>query len=89
MTDNSTPDPFEDLRQLVLESGPNRHDMAIVAIAACIANGIDTSKAILAIAAELNLDPQHVGIILRSDRGTDPARHRWRRDATGHYHLLD
>lgn len=88
MTDNRPPEWFEDLRQLVLESGPSKHDMATVAIAACITNGIDTSKAILAIAAELDLDTQHVGILLRSERGTDPARHRWCRDEAGHHSLL-
>lgn len=89
MTKDNTMSWFENLRQLLSECGPNRNHKAIVAITACISERIDTAKAIFEVAARLGLNTRHVAIILRAERGTNPARHRWRREESGRYRLLD
>lgn len=79
---------FERLRHLVADSGSNKNDQAIVAITACIGERINTTKAICEVLARLGLNTRHVAAILKHSAGLDPARHRWSRDETGHYHLL-
>ncbi len=79
---------FERLRQLVLDSGPNKNDQAIVVITACIGERVDTMNAICEVMARLGFKTSHVAAILKTSAGSDPARHRWSKSETGHYHLL-
>lgn len=79
---------FERLRRLVADSGTNKNDQAIVAITVCIDQRVDTIKAICEVMARLGFKTSHVATILKYGAGSDPARHRWSKSETGHYHLL-
>lgn len=77
--------------QALLEMLPaecNKHDQALVLIEACLDQGIDTRKGIIAALVELGFDYRHVAILLNEHAGTNPERHSWRRDETGRYSLL-
>lgn len=78
-----------DLRELLDDSGPNKHDQAIVIITACLAERVNTSRAIFAVTTELGFNQRHVSIVLHGHLGTDPRRHRWSKGDDGRYHLLD
>lgn len=71
------------------QPGTNRHDQAIVAITACIEEGLNTRAGIIAEMRQLGFDPRHVAITLNGGSGVDPRSHRWRRDAAGQYALLN
>ena len=87
-----TPRPtahVDDLRKLLEECAPNKHERAIVAISALIGQGIDTSERIMPILHRLGFKAQHAGIVLSGHTGVDPVRHYWRRDDAGTYALLE
>jgi hypothetical protein len=77
------------LRCLLDDCGPNKNDRAIVLITACISDGVNTGPEILARGVRLGLHPAHVALILSKDAGSNPNRHRWRRDDQGTYSLLN
>jgi len=66
----------------------SKHDKALVLIEACIEQGTDTRKAIIAALVELGFNAQHVAILLIEHTGTNLNRHNWHRDETGRYSLL-
>jgi hypothetical protein len=66
----------------------NKHDKAIVLIAACIEEGINTRGRIGIVLEHIGMDRSHVMIILNEGTGNDPNRHRWNRDENGTYALL-
>ena len=82
---------FRTLRKIDATAKPytNQHDRVVVLIKACITAGIDEGKRIVGALKRLEYDGQFVGILLNKRAGNDPARHDWRRDDDGRYHLLD
>lgn len=78
---------FSRLRNLIDQSGANKHDRAIVAISACIMEGIDTGPRIIDTLEQLGFKGSHVGITLNRETGINPERSRWSRDAEGRYSL--
>lgn len=84
-----TVDLHEGLRRLIDGSGPNKHDRAIVFISAAIGQGVTTGPALIALGAELGLNPRHVAIVLHQEAGENSDRHWWRRGADGTYSLLE
>jgi hypothetical protein len=75
------------LRRLLDDCGPSKNDRAIVLITACISDGVNTGKEIIARGVRLGLHPAHVALTLNKDAGNNPDRHRWRRDDQGTYSL--
>jgi hypothetical protein len=75
------------LRCLLDDCGPNKNDRAIVLITACISDGVNTGREIIARGVSLGLDPAHVALILSKDAGSNPDRHRWQRGGDGVYYL--
>lgn len=74
---------LDGLRQLVADSGTNKHAQAGNIIIACIDEGIDTGAAIRKVGMTLGFDGKHMGIALSAGL----KERRWRRDATGRYNL--
>lgn len=71
------------LRDLIANSGTNKHDQATNMIIACIGEGIDTGAAIRRVGMALGFNAKHMGIMLAT--GID--ERRWQRDAAGRYSL--
>jgi hypothetical protein len=80
---------FERLRQLKAACGPNKHDLAIVLVSACILEGLDTRARIVGALRKLGLNYRHVAIILEDGTGDNPQQHRWQRDTEDRYRLHD
>ncbi len=74
-------------RRLLDDCGPSNNDRAIVLITACISDGVNTGKEILARGVRFGLNSAHVALILSNDAGSNPDRYRWRRDDQGTYSL--
>lgn len=98
-TETLTADPFATLestyalfgrlRKLWLDCGPstNKHDQARILIAACLDEGIVQGPRIVGTLAKLGFNNRHVGKLLTSMSGSDPARYDWSKDEDGEYHL--
>lgn len=82
---------FERLRALKKQFGrsPNKNELAIALIGACILEGFDTRARIVGALATLGLDRSHAVLVLRENEGKDPAQHVWELDGNGHYRLHD
>lgn len=74
---------------LLKACGSNKHDKALILIAACIGDGVNTKGSIIAAGKRAGLDSGHVAITLDRATGSIPTAHRWRRGADGVYALLD
>jgi hypothetical protein len=78
------------LRTLVAASGKNRHDQAINAVCAMIAEGVDTRWQIIAVLRNLGFNVRHANIVLDGGTKTAPLDVPWRLDAeTGRYRLAN
>ncbi|MBA3510450.1 hypothetical protein [Sphingomonas sp.] len=86
---NPTKTGLDRLRELQADCGDNKHDQATALIAACILEGLNTAGQIVGALTTLGMNPAHVRIMLKEGTGGDPARHHWRRDEEGRYHLLE
>lgn len=88
-----TPDSpvYDHLLDLKRSLGPdcNRHDRAILLIAACIENKFDTRHKILKGTRVAGLSASNVIARLDDNTGEVVGIHLWRCDADGRYHLLD
>ena len=82
---------FERLQRLIDHNGkkPNKHDLAIVLITACISEGVNTGPKIIGVLTHLGFNNKHVAMILKAEAGTNPELHRWRKTQDGHYSLPD
>lgn len=82
-------DPFiEELRQLFLTCGTNKHHHAIVGITVCIERGVTLGPDIVRWLGLAGLNTKNVGRMLAERKGSNPALHDWWRDDDGHYRLL-
>jgi hypothetical protein len=81
---------FRRLRALEAELGPkpNKHDLAITLISACILEGIGSWPRIVGALKRFALNSAHVNIMLNEGEGADPAHYRWVRGPEGRYSLL-
>ncbi|KXU29479.1 hypothetical protein A0J57_23175 [Sphingobium sp. 22B] len=86
----SDADLFKRLRGLMrsCQSEVGKHDQAIIVIAACIEEGLDTRPRIVGAMKKLGFNSAHVAITLNKATGSDLERHRWRLDGAGRYSLL-
>jgi hypothetical protein len=77
---------FGRLNKLIVACGPkpNKNDLAIALITACIGEGINTEQKIIGVLARLGLNPKHAAMMLK-EHGTD----RWQRGPDRSYRLLD
>lgn len=89
ITKKPAPDLFERLRVLDRSSDPNKHDRAIILITALIGEGINMREQIIAVLTQLGFSRGHIAIVLAKASGSNPAVHRWQRDADGRYGLQD
>jgi hypothetical protein len=82
---------FLRLRALKASFGfkPNKHDLAIALIGACILEEFDTRIRIVRALEKLGLKRSHIVIILTEYSGDDPKEHLWRIDPEGRYSLHD
>lgn len=72
------------------QCGDNKNDQRIAAISACILEGIDTHRHILATLKRLGVKTSHASVLL--DGGNKKMRHDvpWLLDkSTGRYRLID
>ena len=77
---------FERVQSLIDQCGTNKNDRAILAISACILEGIDTKLHILGILKRLDFDTGHI-VIMLAGRSYDVP---WVLDkATGRYRLTN
>jgi len=81
---------FERLQKLMDDCGPkpNKHDLVIALITACITEGVNTRREIIAVLVHLGLNNKHVAMMLKEGAGSDPEAYRWRRNEDGVYRLL-
>lgn len=80
---------FQRLRWLkrTLGEKPNKHDLAIMLVSACILEGLDRRSRIVGALRTIGLDQAHIVLTLKHGTGSDPVRHRWELDHEGRYHL--
>ena len=80
---------FRRLRAIKAACGlkPNKDDLAIVLITACIQEGLNQGRRITGALERLGLNRRHAGKILAEGTGDCPSRHRWQRDSDGFYSL--
>lgn len=74
---------LEDLLWHCQQGGSNRHDQAIVLVAACVAEGIVTGPHIIGTVASMGFKPRHVGKLLNDNIGN-----LWQRDGDRFYTTL-
>jgi hypothetical protein len=88
---SASPELLQSLRQLIASCGSkaNKHDVAIVCIQACIADGVDTKPFIIGTLMRVGFKSGHVALLLDDCAGIFPESHHWRLDAAGRYHLHD
>lgn len=81
---------FRRLRQLNSSFGRKRNlnEVAATLIAACIAEGFDTSARIIGALVRLKFKPNHVCGILNQHEGRNPSCHLWQSSGE-RYHLLE
>lgn len=79
---------LDELRDLESRCGKNKHDRAAILIAACIENGINTMGYIRSVLGPFGYNVRHVSLILKDRTGTDPERHMWSVNASGHYRTI-
>ena len=72
---------LDGLRELIANSGINKHAQAGNIIIACIDEGIDTGAAIRQVGMALGFNGKHMGVMLSAGL----TERRWRRDADGKY----
>ena len=80
---------FRRLRGLKRRFGPkpNKTELTIALITACILEGWDTRSRIVGAFRTLDQNYRHAVLMLTEGTGSDPKRHRWEVDADGHYRL--
>jgi hypothetical protein len=83
------PNLIDQIRELVAACGPtaNRNDQAIVAIALCIAEGVDTRNHIVKSLTRAGFHRGHAGATLDGNCGRRPESGHWRLGADGRYAL--
>ena len=93
MTTVPTPAPsaglIDRLHQLIIDSGPaaNKHDLAIISIEVCIAEGVDTKPHIIGVLRSVGFKPGHVARILDDCARSLPGGNHWHLDKDGRYSL--
>ncbi|MFZ1742660.1 MAG: hypothetical protein WAT93_07390 [Pontixanthobacter sp.] len=78
---------LDELRDALVAAGCKQDAQVIALITACIEGGIDTGSEIVSTVSGLGYDKQYVGLMLSNNKGGSAERHRWFRDAEGHYSL--
>ena len=73
--------------QRAFGANPNKHELALTLITACILQGWDTRSRIVGTLRKLGLDHGHAVLMLTEGTGSNPSRHRWERGVDGHYRL--
>lgn len=88
MTRNLT-DLFRRIDELIALCGAsaNRHDRALAAITACIADGIDTKQDLIRVLAKYGFDGGHIANVLNDRKGPFRNSEHWSIDANGRYRL--
>ena len=83
------PDLVDRMRELIAACGAtaNKNDQAIVLIAFCISEGIDTRNHIVGSLARAGFKGGHAAAILDDCEGALPEPHHWRLGADGRYTL--
>ncbi len=78
---------FRRLRQLKASFGskPNKDEVALRLISACLDEGLDTQARIVAVLDRLDFRRDHVMSLLDREAGKDNSSARWFRDADGRY----
>lgn len=66
----------------------NRNDLATALIAACITEGVRHEGDIIRSLVQLGFSGAHVAMILKLNRGSNPAASAWKRDEAKRYSLL-
>ena len=79
---------LRDLRKVRSTCGRNQNDCAVVSIAMCIDNKIDTMRLIRDVLALVGYNPRHVAIMVKLYTGRHPDRHLWNLDNAGRYHTI-
>jgi hypothetical protein len=81
---------FRALRTLKASFGlkPNKDDVTVTLIGACITEGFDTERRIIGALRRLNIHEAHVRALLRYHTGDDPERHLWREGKGGRYVMV-
>ena len=89
MTTNLT-ELYEQIDELIGLCGPtaNRHDKALAAITACIANGVDTKDEIIRVLTKRGFDGGHIANVLHERKGPFRNSEHWSIGADGRYHLV-
>jgi protocatechuate 3,4-dioxygenase beta subunit len=79
------------IRQLIYDCGPtaNRHDLAVVAIEACIAEGADTKADLMRVLVRAGFKAGHVAMVLDPRKGPFASAEHWQADADGRYRLRE
>jgi hypothetical protein len=80
---------FRRLRGLKRRFGPkpNKTELTIALITACILERWDTRRRIVGAFNALDQNYRHAVLMLTEGTGSDPKLHRWEVDAAGHYRL--
>ncbi len=80
---------FRRLRWLQRQLGPkpNKHDLAVMLISACILEGLNRRGRIVGALRILGFKPAHIVMTLNHGTGLDPTQHRWDLDQEGRYRL--
>ena len=73
------------LRELMAVCGPNKNDSGIVLTSACIDEGVNGGSKIISMLVKLGFDPQHIGLMLHHNTGSNPERYYWYRDEANAY----
>jgi uncharacterized protein YhbP (UPF0306 family) len=82
-------DLIDRILQLIYDCGPTatRHDQALVAIEACIAEGVNTKPHIIGVLRGVGFKAGHVASVLDPKRGPFANAAHWRIDGEGRYSL--
>lgn len=82
-------DLIEQIDDLIARSGPtaSKHDKALAAITACIANGVDTKDGIIRVLVSRGFDGGHVANVLHDRKGPFRNSDHWVLGADGRYRL--
>ena len=88
-TKEQTAHIFRKLRMLMdaLGQKPNRNDLAVLVISACILEGRDTRGRIQGTLRTLGFKPPHVASVLNHGTGDDPELHGWQLNCEGRFQL--
>lgn len=81
---------FDGLNRLIEHCGPkpNKHDLVLALIAACVGDGVNTAKQIIGVLHRLGFNNKHVAMMLKEGTGMNPESARWRLNGDKTYSLL-